>query len=1082
VSLSDVSIKNPVFAWMLMAFLVIFGGICFTRLGISQMPDVDFPQVQVTVTLEGASPEIMESDVLDPIEDLIMAVEGIREVTATARQGRASLRIEFNLDKDIDVAVQEIQTKIAQAASQLPREIDPPIVSKENADDQTFMWIALSGNLPVQQLSLYAKDHLKDKFQTVKGVGEVIMGGYLDRNMRVWLKLEDLESRDLAVEDVIAALGREHVEVPAGRIESGTREMNVRALGEAPTAEEFRKIVVAYRNGAPVFLEQVAVVEDGLADKRRIARALGLPAVGMGVKKQFGANMVEVAQKVRAKVEEIRGDLPAGMNLEVNSDMTVFIEESIHEIQFNLVLSVILTSVVCWLFLGSWSSTINILFAIPTSIVGAFIFIDFMGFTLNTFTLLALSLSIGIVVDDAIMVLENIVRHGEMGKPRVKAASHGATEITMAAIAATFAIVAIFLPIAFMQGLIGKFLYQFGVTLSVAVALSLLEALTLTPMRCAQMLSVRAKSAGGFSGALDRFFHRLSLGYRRILVPCLRWRWIVLLVSTAGFAGSLYLAARLPQELVPYQDQSMLIVLAQTPTGSNLEYTDAKLLEVESYLEELRRDGLVNRYFSFVGGFGGGEVESGRVFMTLKPRSERPINKDTGKPITQAELQLKLRARLNRIPGLKFVQVGDLNLRGFTGRGTQSGLQFVISGSDWNRLGELGDQMMAEMRGAGLVDVLSDYQVGMPELKIVPDRRRAADLGVSALSMGNTVNAMIGGVRAGKFKEGGHRYDVRVRLRSDQRSRPEDVKRLTVRNKDGKLVRLSEVVRTFEQATVQQITRRNRQRAITISASVGPGTSLKDASDRVGDIARRILPEGYSIDVTGSSALFKDAGRDFLIAIGLGALIAYMVLASQFNSFVHPVLVLLAMPFSVTGAILAMMWAGISFNLYSAIGFVLLMGIVKKNSILIVEFTNQLRERAVGESRLVFGFKRVVRAVLGWDSAELSELGRQRRVRRRWVARSLLRASPIRLRPILMTSISTMAAAVPPALALGPGSEAIRAMAVVVIGGVALSTLLTLFVVPAAYIVMPGRVGAPKDVEAPPEEATVVLETSETRA
>jgi HAE1 family hydrophobic/amphiphilic exporter-1 len=1049
VSLSDVSIRNPVFAWMMMLFLIVFGGICFTRLGISQMPDVDFPQVQVSLTLEGASPEIIESDVLDPIENEIMSIEGIREVTATARQGRGSMSIEFTLDKDIDVAVQEVQTKIAQAGSRLPRELDPPIVSKQNADDQTFMWVAVSGHLPIQQLVMYAKDHLKDKFQTVPGVGEVVLGGYLDRNMRIWLKLEELQARELAVEDVLAALDREHVEVPAGRIESGTRETNVRAIGEAPSASEFRSIVVGYRGGAPIFLGDLAVIEDGLADKRRIARALGLPAIGMGIKKQFGANTVEVARGIRAKVAELQKALPPGYNLEVNSDMTVFIEESIHEIQFNLVLSVILTSLVCWFFLGSWSSTINILFAIPTSIVGAFIFIYFLGFTLNTFTLLALSLAIGIVVDDAIMVLENIVRHGEMGKTKVRAASQGAREITLAAMAATLSIIAIFLPIAFMQGIIGKFLYQFGVTLSVAVALSLLEALTLTPMRCAQMLAVRTEQSGFLVRLTDRVFKGLSSAYRAVLEPCLRARWAVLLLSTAGFAGTLLLAPRLSQEIVPAQDQSMLIVRMQTPAGSTLDYTDSRLRVVEEYLEQQRVAGPVNRYFAFVGGFGGGEVDNGMVFLTLKSLRERPIDPKTSRPMTQAAFQNLLRGRVTSIPGVKTGSVSDLSMRGLTGRGTQFPIQFVITGSDWERLGALSEEMMRRMTDSGLmVDVNSDYQIGMPELRLLPDRQRAADLGVSALSVGSTVNAMIGGVRAGKFKEGGHRYDVRVRLISDQRSRPEDVQNLTVRNREGRLVRLSEVVRLHEQATVQQITRRNRQRAITISANIAqvPGNSQKKASDAVGAIAAELLPEGYGIDVTGSSALFKDAGRDFILAIVLGVVIAYMILASQFNSWVHPALVLLAMPFSVSGAILGMLAAGVTINMYSMIGVVLLMGIVKKNSILLVEFTNQLREHG---------------------ARELPGIGAAARLRRRRKVRvSLLRACPIRLRPILMTSVSTIAAAIPPALALGPGAETVRSMAVVVIGGVLVSTVLTLFVVPAAYAILPGRVRSEKEWEA----------------
>ncbi|HXG63446.1 MAG TPA: efflux RND transporter permease subunit [Planctomycetota bacterium] len=1028
-NLSDLSIRNPVFAWMLSAFLIVFGLICFDRLGVSQMPDVDFPTVRVEVALEGASPEIMETEVVDVLEDAVMSVQGIQEITATARQGRASLNIEFEIGRDIDAAVQEVQTKIAQAQRLLPHDIDPPTVEKTNADDNAFMWIALSGHVPYPDLVHFARYRLKDRLQTVPGVGEVILGGYLDRNMRIWLKLEELEARDLTVADVIAALGREHVEVPAGRLESSTRESNVRAFGEAPSAEEFRSIVIAHRNDAPVFLGDVAVVEDGLADRRRLARALGVQAVGLGIKKQYGANAVQVARAVRERIREIQPEVPPGMTLEVNSDITVFVEESIHEIQFTLVLSVILTSIVCWLFLGSWTSTLNVLLAIPTSIVGSFILLYALGFTINTFTLMALSLAVGIVVDDAIMVLENIVRHRERGEPRARAARNGTREIMMAAFAATLAIIAIFLPIAFVQGLIGKFLYQFGVTLSVAVALSLLEAITLTPMRCAQMLSVADENR-----FLSRFFRGLANAYRAVLAPCLRWRWAVVALSMAGFGASLFLLPRLRQEIVPPQDQSMVLVRFQTPVGSSIDYTDARLREAERFLEEQRTRGPVNRYFSVVGGFGGGDVDTGVIFMTLKPRRERPPSlRNPGEPMSQHEFMGILRARLNSIPGMRGAYVSDLSMRGLTGRGTTFPIEFAVTGDDWARLGEYSERLMEKMRETGLlVDVHSDYLVGMPEVRVYPDRRRAAELGVSMLDIGTAINALIGGVRVGKFEEGGHRYDMRVRLVSDQRSRPEDIERLTVRSRDGRLVKLSEVVRLVETPGVQSITRRNRARAITVRANLAPGASQKTASERIRAIAREVLPPGYGLEETGSSRFFSESGRAFLFAIGLGVVVAYMVLASQFNSYVHPVLVLLAMPFSVTGALAALWAADQSLNMYSMIGIVLLMGIVKKNSILLVEFTNQLRQRGRG------------------------------------VREALLEACPIRLRPVLMTSISTIAAALPPALALGPGAETRIPMALVVIGGMAVSTLLTLFVVPCAYLILPGRV-RPLEDEAPEE-------------
>lgn len=1021
-SISDLSIRRPVFAWMLMAFLVVFGAIAWSRMGVSQMPDVDFPTVSITVSLEGASPEIMESDVLDVIEDAVMSVEGVREVTSSARQGRASVTIEFDISRDIDAAVQDIQTKIAQAQRLLPRDIDPPIVSKNNPEDQPILWLSLSGPWPLAKLAEFAKDHVKDRFQTVEGVGEVRMGGYLERNMRVWLKLDELESRQLTVDDVVAAIQREHIEVPAGRIEGAEREMNVRAFGEAASKKEFEDLVVTWRGNSPVLLGQIATIEDGTEDRRRMARALGVPSVGLGIRKQYGANAVAVAHAVKERMEEIRADLPEGLDLGVNFDGTRSVEEAVHEIQQTIVVAVILTSLVCWLFLGSFSSTLNVLLAIPTSIVGSFIILYFLNFTLNTFTLLALSLAVGIVVDDAIMVLENIVRHRERGEPRAAAASRGTREILFAALAATLALVAIFLPIAFMEGIIGKFLYQFGLTISVAVMMSLLEAITLTPMRCSRLVDAGARTTI-LGRLLDRGLKGLTAGYSRLLAPALRWRWMVLLVATGGFAGSLAWARSLRQELVPAQDQSVLMVRMQTPVGSTIDYTDERVKDVERFMASRPE---VARYFAIVGGFGGGEVDTAMMFVTMHPPGHRGE-----KPVTQQEFEGFLRGRLNAIPGLR-AMVTNMNLRGLTGRGSQYPVEFVLTGPDLEELAERSERMMDRMRESGLMtDVNSNYRVGMPEVRIVPDRRQAGDRGVSMAAIGGTINALIGGVRAGKFKEGGHRYDVRVRLQSDQRSSPDDVKRLFVRNRDGQLVRLKDVIDVSVAPSIQSINRRNRVRAITITAGLEKGKSQADALAFIRTEAAS-LPPGYGVEFTGTAKVFEEAAWAFLFAILLGVVIAYMILASQFNSFVHPLLVLLAMPFSVTGALAAMHLADISFNLYSMIGFVLLMGIVKKNSILLVDFANQVRR----------------------DGVPARE--------------ALLRACPIRLRPILMTSVSTIAAVTPAAFAWGAGAETMKSMAVVVIGGVLFSTLLTLFVVPAAYAIFPGRVAPEIDLDGEP--------------
>jgi len=1012
-TLSDLSIRNHVFAWMLMAALILFGAIGYARLGVSQNPDVDFPVINVSVGLEGASPEVVETDLIEVLEDAVVSIEGVKTITSTARQGRASVVVEFDLKRDIDLALQDVQTKIAQAARLLPRDIDPPVITKTNPEDQPILWLNLSGDRPPQQLADYIRNVLKPQFQTLPGVGEVTMGGYLERNIRVWLDARRMESFGLTADDIVSAIQRQHIEVPAGRIETGDREMNVRAEGEAIDVREFAAIVVATRAGGPIHLSDVAVVEDGLEDRRRIARALGRPALGMGIRKQRGANAVEVAHLVKARLEEVRTTLPEGLVLAVNFDGTSIVEDAVHEIQFALLLAAILTGIVCWLFLGSWTSTVNILMAIPTSVIGTFLCMYFFGFTLNTFTLLGLSLSVGIVVDDAIMVLENIVRHREMGQSRLEAALVGAREITFAAMAATAAIVAVFLPVAFMKGIIGRFFFEFGVTISVAVLLSLLEALTLTPMRCSQFLETGTRT-GRYGAFLDRFFKRLGAGYARWLGPALRHRGLVLLAALLVFVASLGVLSVMRRELVPSQDLGRLMMRFQTPVGSSVDYTDRLTRQAEAFLTSRPE---VERYFAVVGGFGGGDVNTAMAFVTLKPKRSRPVDPATGRRLSVLDFMALARTELNAIPGLKAV-MQDLSQQGFS---AQRGfpVELSILGPDWERLAEYSATLMDRMRATGKVtDVDTDYQVGMPEVRVVPDRSRAADLGLSMASIGSTVNTLIGGARVARFKDGGRRYDIRVRLQADQRRNPDDIRRLLLRTQTGGLVRLGDVVAISERPTLQIISHRDRQRAIGVFANLAPGASQAQVLADVQRLGRDILPEGYTLVLSGSAQAFQESFDSLLFALGLGLIVAYMILASQFNSFTHPLAVLLALPFSVSGALIALQIGNQSLNIYSMIGLILLMGIAKKNSIILVDFTNQMRNRGMGRDE------------------------------------ALMHACPVRLRPILMTSTSTIAGAVPAALALGPGAETRIPMSLAVIGGIIVSTFMTLFVVPAGYSVL----------------------------
>ena len=1012
-TLSDISIKNPVFAWMLMFAMMLFGWVGYSRMGVSQMPDIDFPIVNIAVTWEGAAPEIMEAEVVDVIEDAVTSVQGIKEITSSSKLGNAAITVELELNRPVDVALQEIQTKIAQAQMRLPRDIDPPIVTKVNPEDQPIMWLALSGDVPVKDLMVYAQDVLKSKFQTVPGVGDIFLGGLIPRNLRVWLDAGKMRERQITVEDVLAAISREHAEVPAGQIETATKEFNVRTLGEISDPEKFGELLITQRGGQPIHvpipLKAIARVEDGLADQRRISRVNGARAVGLGIRKQRGANAVEIAERVKKKMDELQKQLPPGMKLGVNFDSTRFIKMSVAELTHHLLMAAILTSAVCWLFLGSWSSTLNVLLAIPTSVLGTFIVTYFLGFTLNSFTLLGLTLSIGIVVDDAIMVLENIVRHKEMGRTRLEAAVFGAREIAFAAMAATVAILAIFLPVVFMRGIIGKFFFQFGVTISAAVSFSLLEALTLAPMRCSQFLDT-GSHANPVIRFVDRSFSSLAEAYRRGLGWTLEHRWKVIAFGVVFFACSFGSAKWLRKEFVPAQDQSMFLMRMETPVGSSMEFTDGKFKVAEKWLME---NPVVDRYYSAVGGFGGGEVNAGMLFVTLKQRGDRP-KKEDGSPMTQADVMNAARKDLNAIPDLRAL-IMDLSQGGFSSsRGFP--VEFTVRGPDWDTLVKSALALKERLeKGGSVQDVDTDYKSGMPEVRVFPNRAKAYARGVSMQSIGTTINAMIGGVRAGLFTDHGRRYDVRVRAETSDRLSAEAIERLWVRNVRGEMIRLSEVVDIEEKPSLLAITRKDRERSVGVFANVAAGKSQADVLDEVERLGKEVLPDGYHVVLSGSSQTFKESFQSLLFALVLGIAVAYMVLGAQFNSFIHPFTVLLALPFSVSGAFLALLIAGRSLNINSMIGLLLLMGLVKKNSILLVDFTNQRRDE-------------------GMDAKA-----------------ALLDACPTRLRPILMTTVATIAAAIPTALARGAGSEATVPMAVAIIGGVSVSTLLTLFVVPAAY-------------------------------
>ncbi len=1009
---------------MLMAALILFGGIGFYRMGVSQFPDVDFPTVNVQLVYEGAAPEVMEKDVIDPIEAAVVSVEGIKKITSSARNGRASVNVEFVLSKDVDVAVQEIQSAIARAQRNLPDDLEPPIVTKSNIEDQPILWLAVRSNvLSKKDLMFLVRGQVRDQFSTVKGVSEVILGGYVEPALRVDLDADKMSRFQLTVDDIIGSIQREHKEEPAGRIESPLLEQPVRVMGEATTVEEFEKVVIKRRGGgpnyAPIPITAVAQVSEGLSDIRRISRVQGESAIGLGIRKQRGSNAVDVGEAVKAKAAEIQKQLPEGVVLSTNFDTTPHIRETVDELLFTILLAALLTAFVCWAFLGSWSSTINVLLAIPTSIIGAFWIMQALDFTLNTFSLLGLSLAIGIVVDDAIIVLENIMRHSEMGKKRKRAALDGAKEISFAVLATTFSLVAIFLPVAFLQGIIGKFFFQFALTLCVAVLLSCLEALTLAPMRSSQFLSAHERTTK-IGRAFEASVRGLSSAYARSLPIVLRNRWKTLGATVLFFVFSISLLKFVPREFAPAEDDSSLFISVKTNIGSSLEFTDAKMKDVEALV---MNNPNVERYFAAIGGFTGGESNAGFLFVTLKEPHARKLDK--------LGVASELREQLKAVKDIRvFIPTGPGGLFG----GGGYGVEFSVRGPDWEKLIGYTEEIVKRMRESGeFSDVNMPDVRGAPEIHILPDREKALEMGVEIAEISRAVRVMVGGFPASLYAKGGLRYDVIVQLQEKDRKSLDQIKRILVRNTRGELVPLSALVQIQNRTTAPTITREDRVRSIAITANAGPKIDQNKALERAEAIAKEVLPEGYFSVLSGSAETFKESFYSLIFAMVLGILVAYMVLGSQFNSFIDPVVVLAALPFAFSGAVFGLLGFGQSLNVYSFIGIILLIGIVKKNSILLVDFTNQLRDE---------GMK---------------------------VNEALLKACPLRLRPILMTTFATLAAAVPGALNFGPGAESRVPMSVVVIGGVIVSTVFTLFVVPCLYSVTarPRRLGLDEDDHSP---------------
>jgi multidrug efflux pump len=1001
--LSDLSIRRPVLASMVSLALVLFGAIGYTRLAVREFPDVDPPIVSVSTELPGANPQVVESAVTDILEEELSTVEGLRTLTSSSAEGFSNITLEFNLDRGVEAAAQDVRDKVARVRGRLPEDVREPVVAKQEADAQPFFWLALSGeNYDLLQLSDVGDRLVKSRLQTLPGVGQARIFGERRFSMRVWLSAAELSARGLTVQDVQQAIRSRNVEVPAGRIESDRREFTVRSLGELKTPTEFSELVVSNDSGVLVKLKDLGRVELGAEDERSALRFRGTPAVAIGVVRQSKANIIQVADAITRELPRIQESLPPGVKLSVAFDESIFVSRSILEAEETLLIAAGLVVIIIFLFLRNLRATIIPGLAIPTSIVATFAIMYFLGFSINNFTLLALTLAIGIVVDDAIIVLENAYRHQEeLGESPGEAATNGTREIGFAVIATTISLVAVFTPLAFLKGSTGRLFNEFGIAVAGSVVISGFVALTLTPMLCARILRVPPRH-GALYRVLENGFNALATGYARTLRAAVRYRYAVVGLVLLLTLGAVVVFRTLKREFVPPEDKGWFFSIIIAPEGSSLAYTDGYQRQAEAVLSKTKD---VDSYFSVVN-IGDG-VSRGMIFTNLVDFKQRTRSIQ--------EIIGEVQGGYFAIPGV-FAFANNPPAFGFG-----SPVQFVIQNPDFDLLVKGNDTLLARARQVkGLLNVDSDLRVNKPELTVNFDRDRAEDLGVPVGDVATTLQVLLGGNRTSTFTRNNKQYDVIVQLDPRARATPSDMTGLYVRGRGGELIKLEALANVKEGVGPRELNHFNRVRSSTLTASLAPGFTLGEALDSLTRIAGEVLPKGSSTALAGESRELEESGSSLYFAFLLALLVVFMVLASQFESLIHPFTVLLAVPLAVTGALFTLKLAGATLNLYSQIGMILLIGLVTKNSILLVEYINQLKER-------------------GLSTIEAA-----------------LEAGRIRLRPILMTSVATVMGATPIAFGLGAGSISRRPLGYAIVGGVLFSTLLTLYVVPAVYVIFDG--------------------------
>ena len=1020
--LSETSIRRPVLACVMSLLLVLIGLVSFRQLSLREYPRIDEPLVNVSTRLLGASSEVIESQVTKPLEDSIAGIDGVDIMTSVSRTEQSQITVRFKLNKDPDTAAAEVRDRVSRVRGRLPDAADEPVIAKVEADATPTIWLAYtSETLGPLELTDLINRIVKPRLQTVPGVADVQVGGDRKFAMRIWLDPDQLAAYKLTVQDVEDALRKQNLEVPAGRIESRQREFSVTARTDLNTVAQFNDIVLKNVGGYSVRLRDVARVVEGAASERSRVRLNGIPSISTGIIRNATANPLEVAAGVRALMPQLQRDLPASVTVVQANDLSVFIDRSIKAVYKTVLEAVVLVALVVFVFLRTLRASLIPLVTIPVSLIGAFSLIALAGFTINTLTLLALVLAIGLVVDDAIVVLENIFRHIEEGLEPFQAAIKGVREISFAVVAMTLTLAAVFAPLAFTPGRTGRLFSEFALTLAGAVVVSGFVALTLTPMLCSKLLRHNPKP-NFFDRGMERGLVKMTGGYAAMLRWTLRNRWLVVLVMLASAAGSWYLFINAKSELSPMEDRGVIFMPVRAPDGSTLQYTARYMDAIEAITSQYPE---FDRRFMFMGG---GQVSVGTAVMRTTDWTERTM--------TTPELARSLLPKVSSLPGVSVFPITPPSL----GAGVRErAINFVIVSSDsYQNMARVGQALIAEMqKNPGIVQPDSDLQLNKPEIFLDVDRARAADMGVSVDAVARTVETMLGGRAVTRYKRDADQYDVLVQTAESGRATPEDIDKIFVRGRGETMVPLSSLVKVREAVSPRELNHFNQRRSVTVTASLTPGYSLGEALKFMDEAAARVLPQGYSTELNGVSREFRSSSGSLGVVFVLALVFIFLVLAAQFESFIDPFVILLSVPLSMVGALAALQWSGGTLNVFSQIGLITLVGLITKHGILIVEFSNQLRMQGKG------------------------------------VLEAVTEAATLRLRPILMTTGAMVLGAVPLALATGAGAESRQQIGWVIVGGMTVGTLLTIFVVPTIYTLfarrtVPGEIttAAPGDARA----------------